>query len=329
MKYQKIEIEDMLELKTIKDPNGENGYSLGMYDDRVSLNGFYLKAVKGSLLERIETFFCTKFQLENDNENFRQMARLQFWLSVQKYYEKFGFDESVKPDGFIYTDCKYKAMDIAKLAKSNVSVCDRSTGKYHINKIESYEKKFVEEIDKIRNQKDEKFISELYNDTEEEEYMNEFRKWLNENMDNILTKKQADYLRGDFIVNDVSSVWRLNKNIAARVEKAYAQSKAREERMKKLNKKLKSIQSVLDFSDEEEFINHIIKLEKNKNSLLVEVYEQLSMEHCKILTDIINTKGQHKASKDFYYNIIAILTYKELDIKIKIEELERIDGVDE
>ena len=40
---------------------------------------------------------------------------------------------------------------------------EKETGKYHINKIESYEKKFVEEIDKIRNQKDERFISELYN----------------------------------------------------------------------------------------------------------------------------------------------------------------------
>ena len=30
--------------------------------------------------------------------------------------------------------------------------------------------------------------------------------------------------------------------------------------------------------------------------------------------------------KDFYYDIITILTYKELDLKTKIEELERMDG---
>ncbi len=326
MKYEKIEIEDMLETRNVKDQNEEEGFALGCYADRITLYGYYLKAKKGSLLERIENLAVTKFQLENDSENFRQLARLHFWLSVQKYYNRFGFDENVKPDGFIYTDVRYKLMDIAKLAKSNVSVCDRSTGKYHINKIESYEKKFIEEIDKIRNQKDERFISELYGVSEEEEYMNEFRKWLNENMDNILTKKQADYLRGDFIVNDVSSVWRLNKNIAARVEKAYAQSKAREERIRKLNKRLKNIQNVLDFINEEEFVRNIIKLEKNKSGLLVEIYEDLSIGHGKILTNIINSKGEYKPNKDFYYDIIAVLTYKELDLKIKIEELERIDG---
>lgn len=326
MKYEKIKIEDMLETKFVKDPNEESGFTLGCYIDRITLYGYYLKAKKGSLLERIENLAVTKFQLENDSENFRQLARLQFWLSVQKYYDRFGFDENVKPDGFIYTDVRYKLMDIAKLAKSNVSVCDRSTGKYHINKIESYEKKFIEEIDKIRNQKDERFISELYGNTEEDEYMNEFRKWLNENMDNILTKKQADYLRGDFIVNDVSSVWRLNKNIASRVEKAYAQSKAREERIRKLNKRLKNIQDVLDFTNEDEFIKNIIKLEKNKSGLLVEIYEDLSIGYSKILTNIIHSKGEHRASKDFYYDIITILTYKELDLKTKIEELERMDG---
>ena len=326
MKYEKIKIEDMLETKAVKDPNEESGFTLGCYIDRITLYGYYLKAKKGSLLERIENLAVTKFQLENDSENFRQLARLQFWLSVQKYYDRFGFDENVKPDGFIYTDVRYKLMDIAKLAKSNVSVCDRSTGKYHINKIESYEKKFIEEIDKIRNQKDERFISELYGNTEEDEYMNEFRKWLNENMDNILTKKQADYLRGDFIVNDVSSVWRLNKNIASRVEKVYAQSKAREERIRKLNKRLKNIQDVLDFTNEDEFIKNIIKLEKNKSGLLVEIYEDLSIGYSKILTNIIHSKGEHRANKDFYYDIITILTYKELDLKTKIEELERMDG---
>ena len=69
-------------------------------------------------------------------------------------------------------------------------------------------------------------------------------------MDNILTKKQADYLRGDLIIDDVSGCWRINKNIASRVEKAYAQSKAKEEKVKKLNKQLKAIEYVLDFKDE-------------------------------------------------------------------------------
>ena len=45
---RKIKIEDMIELCLIKDENSPSGYSLGKYEDRVGLNGFYLKAKKGS-----------------------------------------------------------------------------------------------------------------------------------------------------------------------------------------------------------------------------------------------------------------------------------------
>ena len=107
-----------------------------------------------------------------------------------------------------------------------------------------------------------------------------------------------------------------------RVEKAYAQSKAKEERLKKLDKHLTDVQEVLDFTDEEDFIKKIVKLSFNsKSTLLVNVYENLSMEHCKILTEIINSKGEIKGNKDFYYDILAVLTYKELEIKNRIEEL--------
>jgi hypothetical protein len=54
MKYEKIKIEDMLETKSVKDPNEESGFTLGCYVDRITLYGYYLKAKKGSLLERIE-----------------------------------------------------------------------------------------------------------------------------------------------------------------------------------------------------------------------------------------------------------------------------------
>lgn len=319
-KYEKVEIENMLECCYIKE--GDE-YVLGVYHDRMSLNGFYLRAKRGSLLERVQNFAVKKFQLENDIENYKQEAIFGLWLSINKYYDKFGFDENVKADGFLYTDCKYRFMDMAKLAKSNVSVCDRSTGKYHINKIESYEKKFIEDIDKLKNQRDERFLSELYNgDFTEDEYLNDFRRWLNENMDNILTKKQADYLRGDLIIDDVSGCWRINKNIASRVEKAYAQSKAIEEKVKKLNKQLKAIEYVLDFKDEKDFLDRLVKLNtKNKMNLLVCVYEGLTMDDCKLLTSIIN-KEDVKVTAEFYYDIIAILSYKELEIKTLISEME-------
>lgn len=198
---RKVDINNMLETRKIKD---SNGYSLGTYNDKVSVNGLYLKAKKGSLLERVEQMAKSKFQLENDPENYVQEARLELWKSTNKYYERFGYREDVKADGFIFTDVKYKMMDKAKLAKGNVSVCDRSTGKYHINKIESFEKKFIEENDKIKNQKDERYLCDLYNSFEENETTSAFKKWLNANKEYILTKKQIDYLNGDVIIKDLS-----------------------------------------------------------------------------------------------------------------------------
>ena len=233
-----IDIENMFEICVIKDEHGEDGYSLGTYKDRQALSGFYIKAKKDSLLEKVEGFFCGKFKLENDPENYRQEARIELWLSIDKYYNKLGYDDTVKGDGLIFTNCKYKAMDMAKLAKGNVSVCDRTTGKYYINKIESFEQKFIEENDKMRNQKDEKYLSEKYNIedfnkvfTGEYETTNEFIRWFEKNKSYILTKKQIDYLNGDAIIKNASGVWIINKNIRKRVESCYANDKLKKERI--------------------------------------------------------------------------------------------------
>ena len=56
-------------------------------------------------------------------------------------------------------------------------------------------------------------------------------------------------------------------------------------------------------------------------NLLVCVYEGLTMDDCKLLTSIIN-KEEVEVTVEFYYDIIAILSYKELEIKTLIEEME-------
>ena len=321
-----INIEDMFVVETIKDDNSPTGYSLGCYRDRIALNGFYLKAEKGSLCERVENMFCGKFKLEFDHENYRQEARLQLWLSINKYYEKLGYDDSRKGDGLIFQNCKYKAMDMAKLAKSNVSICDRSTGKYHINKIESFEQKFIEESDKIKNQKDERYLCEMYNTIfiEENETTSEFKKWLNKNRSYILTKKQIDYLDGEVVINDVSGVWRINKSIAKRVEECYANDKLRTEKVNKLNKKLKSITYILDFKDEEDLLGRLEKASHKKNEdVLLKLFEYLNKEECILLTKIITEGYREVNDKKFFYDIIDILVKEERYILDLIESVKK------
>lgn len=326
-----IDIEDMFKICVIKDEHGEDGYSLGTYKDRQALSGFYIKAKKDSLLEKVEGFFCGKFKLENDPENYRQEARIELWLSIDKYYNKLGYDDTVKGDGLIFTNCKYKAMDMAKLAKGNVSVCDRTTGKYYINKIESFEQKFIEENDKMRNQKDEKYLSEKYNIedfnkvfTGEYETTNEFIRWFEKNKSYILTKKQIDYLNGDAIIKNASGVWIINKNIRKRVESCYANDKLKKERIKKLNKKLKNVNYLLDFSDEEDLINRLKKMSKRKDDrILMKLFEYLTKDECILLTRILNDKDYEVKNKKFYYNIIEILINEEVYINNLIENMKK------
>lgn len=325
MNNKKVDLLDMIEATKVKD---SDSYSLGTYYNKVPVNGFYLKSKKGSLLERIEQMAKSKFQLENDPENYMQEARVELWLSVIKYYDRFGYDEDVKADGLIYTDVKYKMMDKAKLAKGNVSVCDRSTGKYHINKIESYEQKFIEENDKIKNQKDERFLSDIYNGSifNDTESSNEFIIWLNKNKSYILTKKQIDYLEGNVIINDVSGEWRIKKNIIKRIEESYANDKIRINKLNQLNKEIKVVDNILDFKNEKDLLTKILKLGKKKNSfIIIELYENLNKTNCMTLTKMINSEADLNSleiDKGFFYEIIDILIKKENHLKGLVKNIE-------
>ena len=325
-KKRAINIEDMIEISLVKDENSPTGYSLGRYEDRVALNGFYIKPKKGTLLERVMNMAKAKFKLENDSENYASLAMLELWISINKYYDKLGYDDSIKGDGLIYQNTKYKLMDYAKLAKSNVSVCDRSTGKYYINKIESFEQKFIEESDKIKNQKDERYLCEMYNTifTEENETTSEFKKWLMKNRSYILTKKQIDYLDGEVIINDMSGQWRINKSIAKRVEECYANDKFRTEKVNKLNKKLKNVTYLLDFKDEEDLLERLIKTSHKKNDdVLLKLFEYLNKDECILLTKIISEEYKEVDNKKFFYDIIDILVKEEKYILDLIESVKK------
>lgn len=319
-----IDILDMFEIKMIKDTDGS--LVPGNYFNKVGCNGFYLKAKKGSLLERVMNMSMAKFKLENDPENYASEAMLELWLSIDKYYNKLGYNDSVKGDGFIFTDVKYKMMDKAKLAKGNVSVCDRTTGKYYINKIESYEQKFIEEADKLRNQKDERYLCDIYNTifTEEYETTSEFKKWLEKNKTYALTKKQIDYLNGDVIINDASGIWRIHKNIIKRIENCYANDKLRKEKVNKLTKKLKNINYLLDFKDEDDLLDRLEKVSHRKDdNILMKLFENMNKEECILLTQVISNGKRDIYDKKFFYNIIKILVKEENYINDLIENVKK------
>lgn len=317
-------IQEMIELSNIKD--GEE-YVPGVYNQRsgkskTGQSGFYIKAKHNSILSKIEKFTVGKFRLEYDTENFQQDALVETWLSLVKYYTKYGVDCERDPDGWVCQDVKYKMMDKAKLAKSNVSVCDRKTGEYHIMDIESFEQKFIEENDKTKNQRDEKFLSVIYNVPVDYKFIentssNKFIQWFHNNKDFILTKKQLKWLNGEIIINDMSGIWRLKKNILKKVEQAYNEDRVKGEKIGRLNKYLKSIAFLLDFKDEDDIKYRLHKITNRKdNAVIIDIYKELDMYYCETLTSIISQESAEgleeiQCDKNFYYAIIDILINKE------------------
>lgn len=330
----KLKIEDMLEVSTIQD---SEEYVPGIYNNKngaknMGCNGFYLQAIDGTVLKRAEIFTSKKFQLENDYENYIQDARFELWLSTQKYYNIYGEDCTVKPDGWIYKDLTYKMMDKAKLAKSNVSTCDRKTGKYYINGIESFEQKFLEESDKLKNQRDERFLSMLYNVPIDDKFIdhkstNKFIQWFKENAEYILTKKQLDWLNGEIVINDASGVWRLRKNICKKTEKAYSEDTVKSEKIKRLNKYLKSITYLLDFKDEEDLKLRLYKMSTRKEGIIIDLYKNINLKDCETLTTIISKEDKDMVSsvecdKKFLYRIVDVLISKENETNNLIYNIE-------
>ena len=194
----------------------------------------------------------------------------------------------------------------------------------------------MEETDKIKNQRDEKLLSMLYNEETDAEFMytpstNVFVQWFKENAEFILTKKQLDWLNGDIIIDGMSSVWRIRKNICKKVEKAYSEDKIKTEKIKKLNKYQKSIDYLLDFEDEEDLKVRLCKMSSRKDGIIIiDLYKGIDMIYCETLTSLINSSADElkdiECSKDFYYEVIDILISKEQQTQELIKNIENGDG---
>lgn len=326
----RVSILDMIEISMVKD---NDGYSPGIYLDKVPFNGFYIKPIKGSLLDNSQKMAVQKFKLEQDGENYAQDALVELWLAIEKYYDEGMAEEGKTPEGWCFSRVKWKMQDKAKLAKSNVSTCDRSTGVYHINQIESYEQKFIEDKDRIKNQKDERFLALLYNQPIDFNLVhydssNKFIQWFHDNAELYLTKKQLEWLSGDLVVEQ-SSVWRFKKNILKRIEEAYATDGIKSERLKKLDKFLKHIEFLLDFEDDEDLKFRLYKTSSKKDgTIILDLFKMISMEDCEILTKICKSNNEEELSsinceKSFFYSVIDVLIAKENYVKELIKEIDK------
>lgn len=317
--------ESMFTELTVKD--GDD-YVLGRYDDRVAVCGYYIKPNKDSLADRVTSFANKKFILEMDYENFSQLALLCLYESILKFDSRGQFEDKEIKDlqGLLYTNTKYKLMDIAKLGRlTQRSVCDRKNGnEYKVNKLESYEEKFIEQKDRVKNQKDERYISEHYDPfNEEEETSNDFIKWFNERKTELLTKKQLDFIEGNTIYKDTTRHYSSKNNIYKRVTEAYEKHKDTNEKILIIDKKLGQVNNLLDFSKLNELASALKKIDSGKQSwIILRIYEHINMHNCSKLTSLLIEDIYDTDDKPFWYDITNALIVIENDLLKQRRELE-------
>ena len=304
-----VKIEDMLEVGMVKDVSDPRGYSEGYYHNRVPVHGFYLKAKKGSLLERLEIYAKSKFKLERDPENYTQDVRIEMWLALQKYYSEVGSanDGESKVNAWVYTVVKNKMDDLSKLAKSNVSYYDYEKEEYIINNIIYLDKRNEDDCEEYLNVIME--IEEIKKSIAEDS-KSEFKIWLENNKDEILTKKQIGYLSGDVIINDKGNESRIKKNIIKRVDRYFHDNYILENRIKKEECKLNKIRKITECFEKKDISSELIKMSNEEDFYVIDIlYDNMELCDCKLLTSLISNNIELDDS--FFNKILNILLQEE------------------
>lgn len=303
MRTKKIEFDKMITTSMVKD---KDGFTYGIYNDRKPIYGYYLKAINKTLLNDIEIMAKSMFKLEKDSENYVQDARIETCLALEKFYNKFGYEQDEKfIKSWVYKVVKRKLKDNARKCKSNVYTFDNSNNEFFVNKILSFDE--LKEEDDGRFEDLECDIFDIYN---KKDISNEFIKWLNNNKNDLLTKKQVNFLDNNEIVSDKGNRSRIKKKIYTKIVKNYGEYQT--EYFKEKNKQFTydKINKILDSIDKdcfEEFIYGCDKLEDlHYDKIINHIYEELQFNSLKQFSECLNT-GRYINDKKIKYEIINIL----------------------
>lgn len=301
-------LDDMLKVSTVSESsNGETKYVLGIYNNRVPVQGLYLKAKKDTPLERVEVKAKKRFSLETDPENYVQEARIIFFQQLEKYLNKYGVPKTEEQEkemfGYVHNACMNTLSNIARKAKSNVMVYDSKTNTYSIMNLLSLN---IEETNEEGDEVISRVEIEATNviDTLAKESFNEFRIWFNENKSSFLTKRQLEYLEDKEVIQSKHRA-RINKTISERTYRKYTEDRLIKARIDKVKSKLKSLDNILDSKTIKDFMNNLVKEMKYNEWITDEVYT-VSFETCAIITKACKEQ-EYMASKDNIMEIKKVL----------------------
>lgn len=285
-------VDEMLKVSTVSESaKGKVEYVLGIYNNRVPINGLYLKAEKGSPLERVERKAKLKFQLECDPENYAQEARVIFFQQLEKYLNKYGVPENEieenKMFGYIHNACVNRLTNIAREAKSNRAVYDKETNEYNVINLLSINSEDEGEEGEEIISKAEVEIAKVMEEVSRESF-SEFKRWFDENKTKFLTKKQISYLENNDIISD-SNVARMNKKISERTLKNYTEDRLLKQRIEKVSSKKEVLEYLLQDLKDRQLMYRLVNTIKKENWLIEPLYE-LSLSTCGMITKACKTK---------------------------------------
>lgn len=266
-----IKLNDMLKISTVKD---SEGYTYGIYNDRKPMYGLYVKPKKNTLLDDIEIMAKRMFKLEKDAENYSHEARVETLLALEEFYKRYdknSSDSMVK--AWVYKVVKRKLKDTAKASKSNIYTYDNKEKIFFINNILSMQK-----LEEDSNGEFENLECEIYDKYKPSETSSEFVKWLHNSKEELLTKRQIDFLNNDMIINNKSNTSRMRKNIYNKIANEYGECQLQD--FKQKNKEIMNtkINKLLDSFDNDEFEEFIFECNKQGDYIYGEIIDYIYKE---------------------------------------------------
>ena len=295
-------------VKTVK--NGEE-YTLGMYVDRIPVFGFYLDGEE-DFIKELEIKAKAKFKLECDAENYAQQVRMYYYIVLEKYLEKFGEPETEKQKNdmvkYVSKGCLNKLRDLSRSMKNKLCYYDKEKEEVVFHTLMS----LSHIIDYTKNENIVDSIDYMIHSTQPTESYNLFAKWFEVNKNDILTKKQLEYLRDNNTVSSNKNKRAIEQNIIRRVDRKYSDLSIDDCKLMDLTYKKNILEDILNSKDNVEFLTKITKA-LDEDWLLEELYS-MDMSICKIITDA--TKGKYDNSRKIY-----TICQKIIEINDKIDKL--------
>ena len=295
-------------MKTVKD---KDEYTLGMYVNRIPVFGLYIDGEE-DFIKELEIKAKAKFKLENDSENYAQQVRMYYYVVLDKYIDKFGEPETDKQKKdmvkYVSKGALNKLRDLSRSMKNKICYYDKEKEEVVFHTLTSLNSM----LEYTKNEDILDGLDYMIHSDDAKENYSIFARWFDLNKNDVLTKKQLEYLEDNNTVSSNKNKKAIEQNIVRRIDRRYSDLSIKDCYLMDLNHKKSIVEDILNSEDEKEFFINIVN-NLNEDWLLEQLYS-MDMDICKTITNA--TKGIYEKNKNIYK-----ICDKIIEIGMEIDEL--------